>query len=414
MNRLYLLVCAFGLLSGSFLLPAPLLAAESLDDIYAMADRKEFDTALKRLNTFLNEHPQDAQGRFLKGLILTETKQRDQAITVFQQLSKDFPELPEPYNNLAVLYAEQGHFDKAQEALTQAVKAHPNYATAHENLGDIHAKMASQSYARALKLNQGNQVLASKLNKVKTLFSEGHAEAPTAAKPGQATPSANAGKSQGAPAKGAGHATTLAQAEGAKSDNAPPKPVMPTQPEGNNGAASKSASEPAKSGDGSKSVDSAPTGGAATSAVAEGAKPESPAAESAAAAPPQKAEEPAKKPDPNSANEVKQVVLDWAAAWSAKETDRYIDIYSPRFQPIAKNLKTREAWEKNRREVIGKAGSINIHVSDLQITMLNENRAQATFQQNYTAKNYRDRVKKTLSLERENQTWKIVREYANE
>ncbi|MBF0191802.1 MAG: tetratricopeptide repeat protein [Magnetococcales bacterium] len=414
MNRLHLLVCAFGLLSGSLILPDPLLAADSLDDIYAMADRKEFDPALKRLNTFLAEHPQDAQGRFLKGLILTETKQREQAIAVFQQLSKDFPELPEPYNNLAVLYAEQGHFDRAQEALTQAVKAHPNYATAHENLGDIHAKMASQSYARALKLNQGNQVLASKLNKVKTLFAEGHAETQaTTAKQGQAASAA--GKSPTAPAKGATPTpTTLAQAEPAKSEAAPPKPAMPTPPESAAApAATKSAAEASNKSAEAAAATISSTPPAAPTAT-EGAKPETPAPEPDAEAAAKKSEEPVAKPDPNSANEVKQVVLDWAAAWSAKEIDRYIDIYSPRFQPILKNLKTREAWEKNRREVIGKAGSINIHVSDLQITMLNANRAQATFQQNYTAKNYRDRVKKTLSLERENQSWKIVREYANE
>ncbi|MBF0417947.1 MAG: tetratricopeptide repeat protein, partial [Magnetococcales bacterium] len=208
MNRSRPFVRALGIIFG-LLLTFPVVAAESLDEIYAIADRKDFDTALKRLNQFLTDHPQDAQARFLKGLILTETKQRDQAISVFQQLSKDFPELPEPYNNLAVLYAEQGQFEKAQEALNQAVKAHPNYATAHENLGDIHAKMASQAYARALKLNPGNNALTGKLNKVKTLFTES-AEQPSA-KAGQV-------KSQSG-----------VKSQTVKTDPPPPKPASPVE-----------------------------------------------------------------------------------------------------------------------------------------------------------------------------------------
>ena len=96
--------------------------------------------------TFLKAHPKDARGRFLKGLILTEQNKRADAIAVFIGLVQDYPELPEPYNNLGVLYASQGEYDKARTALEMAIRTHPGYATAHENLGDIYAKMASQDY----------------------------------------------------------------------------------------------------------------------------------------------------------------------------------------------------------------------------------------------------------------------------
>ncbi|MBF0164506.1 MAG: tetratricopeptide repeat protein [Magnetococcales bacterium] len=397
MNRSRPFVRALGIVFGLFL-TFPAFAAESLDEIYAIADRKDFDTALKRLNQFLNEHPQDAQGRFLKGLILTETKQRDQAISLFQQLSKDFPELPEPYNNLAVLFAEQGQFEKAQEALNQAVKAHPNYATAHENLGDIHAKMASQAYARALKLNPGNNVLTGKLNKVKTLFTESADQTP----PKQGQPKTQA----------------MGKSPPVKTDPPPPKPAgpveaTPVKPLVTAQTETPVKQDPAPHADKEKeatAVDlSSPK---ANASGTEAIKSETPVKEGATATPRKTVPDSAKLADPKSVDEVKQVVLDWAGAWSAKKIDQYIDAYSDRFQPVTKNLKSREAWEKNRREVIGKAGDIHIHVSDLQITMLTEQRAQATFQQNYTAKNYRDRVKKTLSLEREGEVWKIVREYA--
>ncbi|MEO5347606.1 MAG: tetratricopeptide repeat protein [Magnetococcus sp. YQC-9] len=405
MNRSRLFVCALGMLS-SLLLTPPLFAAESLDEIYAIADRKDFDTALKKLNLFLAEHPQDAQGRFLKGLILTETKQRDQAITVFQQLSKDFPELPEPYNNLAVLYAEQGQFEKAQEALNQAVKAHPNYATAHENLGDIHAKMASQAYARALKLNPGNSGLTNKLNKVKTLFTESAGEQP-AGKAGQNRTQTTAsktlpGKSDAPLPKPTAPIESVASQPIVK----PQADTTPAKPEGAAEKSKESAPESAPDSAAAKPQPSVDASAAGKKGKSEGATKES------STTPRKDMAEGVKQVDPKASEEVKQAVLAWAEAWSAKKLDPYIGAYSLRFQPVTKNLKSRDAWEKNRREVIGKAGDINIHVSDLQITMLTEQRAQATFQQNYTAKNYRDRVKKTLSLEREESGWKIVREYA--
>lgn len=408
MNRSRPFVRALGLVFG-LLLTFPAFAADSLDEIYAIADRKDFDTALKRLNQFLNEHPQDAQGRFLKGLILTETKQRDQAISVFQQLSKDFPELPEPYNNLAVLFAEQGQFEKAQEALNQAVKAHPNYATAHENLGDIHAKMASQAYARALKLNPGNNALTGKLNKVKTLFTESAEQQP--ARPGQ-TKAQAAGKSsplkaEPPPPKPAVPVEATPVKPAAPVEATPVKPLVTAQADTPPKQDPAPGAEKEKDG-GAEGIASPKGNTAGTDAVTS----EPPAKEGAGAGPRKTVPDSAKMADPKSIDEVKQVVLDWAGAWSAKKIDQYIDAYSPRFQPVTKNLKSREAWEKNRREVIGKAGDIHIHVSDLQITMLTDQRAQATFQQNYTAKNYRDRVKKTLSLEREGEGWKIVREYA--
>src|SRR6266550_3308925 len=96
-----------------------------------------------------------------------------EAIQVFTGLTEDFPELPEPYNNLAVLYASQGNYDKAKSALELAIHTHPSYATAHENLGDIYAQLASRAYDRALQLDKGNTSAQVKLALVKELFSPG-------------------------------------------------------------------------------------------------------------------------------------------------------------------------------------------------------------------------------------------------
>jgi Flp pilus assembly protein TadD len=129
--------------------------------------------ALARVDSFLKSNPKDARARFLKGVILTEQNKAADAISTFAGLTEDYPELPEPYNNLAVLYAQQGQYDKARSALEVAIRTHPSYAMAHENLGDIYAKMASQEYDRALQLEKNNTAARTKLEIIKELFAGG-------------------------------------------------------------------------------------------------------------------------------------------------------------------------------------------------------------------------------------------------
>ena len=125
---------------------------------------------MEKVDAYLKAQPREPQGRFLKGLLLTEQKKIPEAIQVFTGLTEDFPELPEPYNNLAVLYASQGNYDKAKSALELAIHTHPSYATAHENLGDIYAQLASRAYDRALQLDKNNTTAQVKLAMVKDLF----------------------------------------------------------------------------------------------------------------------------------------------------------------------------------------------------------------------------------------------------
>jgi tetratricopeptide (TPR) repeat protein len=145
-------------------------AADDVQDANKLFKKAQYAQALEKVDNFLVNKPKDAQARFLKGLILTEQGKTDNAIKEFSTLIDDYPELPEPYNNLAVLYAAQGQYDKAKSALEMAIHSHANYATAHENLGDIYAKMASQSYTRALQLDRKNVTAQAKLNKIDDLF----------------------------------------------------------------------------------------------------------------------------------------------------------------------------------------------------------------------------------------------------
>lgn len=142
-----------------FLIVLSLLAslcaqASETDDIQHLIQTRQFTPALERTEKIIAASPKDAQARFLKGIIQTELGQTDEAIKTFSALANDFPHLPEPYNNLAALYAKQNQLDKARAALLLAIKIKPDYAVAHENLGDLYLRLAAQSYETSLQ--QGN------------------------------------------------------------------------------------------------------------------------------------------------------------------------------------------------------------------------------------------------------------------
>jgi Flp pilus assembly protein TadD len=143
-----------------------------LQQVQQLINSGRLPQALARTEEQLARNPRDAQMRFVRGVILTELKEREQAREVFRQLTEDFPELPEPYNNLAVIYASEGRLDNARAALEQALAAAPNYATAYENLGDIYLQMASDAYQRAAKLDPANRQATAKLNLSRELITK--------------------------------------------------------------------------------------------------------------------------------------------------------------------------------------------------------------------------------------------------
>src|SRR5215510_11924302 len=148
---------------------APLAYADELQDINALLKQGQHARALERVNQYLAQKPADPNARFAKGLILAEQNKTQEAIEIFAALSRDYPDLPEPYNNLAVLYASQGQYDKAREQLEKSIRTHPSYATAYENLGDVYAKLASQAYDKALQIDSANPVAKNKLALVREL-----------------------------------------------------------------------------------------------------------------------------------------------------------------------------------------------------------------------------------------------------
>ena len=107
---------------------APLLPTDSPQAAPAMSDPRAADTALEQarrladegrtadalaaLERALQASPSDVRLRFLKGVLLTREGRSTDAIDVFRALSQEFPELPEPHNNLAALHAARGELDR--------------------------------------------------------------------------------------------------------------------------------------------------------------------------------------------------------------------------------------------------------------------------------------------------------------
>ncbi len=144
--------------------------ADDYADVNQLLRQGKAAEALVKADAYIAGKPRDPQMRFLRGVILTEQGKTADATTAFVQLTQDFPELPEPYNNLAALYAQQSKFDQARDALENAIRLNPNYATAHENLGDVYARLAAQSYAKAQQLASTNASAAPKLALIRQIF----------------------------------------------------------------------------------------------------------------------------------------------------------------------------------------------------------------------------------------------------
>ncbi|MFZ1908020.1 MAG: tetratricopeptide repeat protein [Burkholderiales bacterium] len=242
--------------------------ADDMQQANALLKAGRYPQALEHVNKVIAAKPRDPQARFLKGLILTEQGDTKDAIEVFQELTQDYPDLPEPYNNLAVIYAGQGHYEKARAALEKSIRTHSSYATAYENLGDVYARLASQAYDKALQLDSSNSTAQSKLMLVRSLVGPG--PQPVATTEGEVAKSV----------------------EQAVATPLPAPPPTPAQPE----AEAKSPS------------------------AVEAAAEKLPAPETA----------PTPAADPRT--EVLEAVDAWARAWSSRDVDAYLAHYAPDFK----------------------------------------------------------------------------------
>ena len=322
------------------------------EDIQQLLKSRQLPQALDRADKFLVKNPKDPSVRFLRGIILTEMGRTEEGIKAFTQLSADNPQLPEPYNNLAVLYAQQNQLDKARAALLMAIQTNPAYATAHENLGDLYARLASQAYDKALQLEGSNPAVQTKLKMVGSLFGN-----PSAAPAGKIPP------------------VKVAQV------TPPAKPVATPAPTAAPTAKPVSTPSPAP-------------------VVKPTAKP-TPV--------PTPVPTPAPKVNEQSAEkqQVANAVENWAQSWSKQNVKGYLGAYSNNFKTPGKQKFS--AWEEERRQRISSPKSIDVKISDIKIEIADDGTAKARFRQSYKASHLSSSTGKTLILEKSGSRW-LIRE----
>lgn len=162
---------------------APAAQTRPHDNAQAALRAGDPQRALAIADTALKTFPTDAQLRFIRAVSLNLLQRLPEAETAFAALTQEFPELPEPYNNLAVVRAAQGKLDQARIALEDAIRAVPTYSVAHENLGDIHSQLAARSYRNAQKLDPANRTVSPKLKLVSEVANQLSPESPRAPAP---------------------------------------------------------------------------------------------------------------------------------------------------------------------------------------------------------------------------------------
>jgi tetratricopeptide (TPR) repeat protein len=144
--------------------------AQSLRDARTLIAEKKYADAIAALDKLSVERPREPQARFLKGLALADSGKTNEAIAIFQSVLGDYPELPEPHNNLAVLYAQKGDYELARNELEAAISAAPDYTIAYENLGDVYARLAALNYEKAVARDARNRTAPLKLKLVRDVL----------------------------------------------------------------------------------------------------------------------------------------------------------------------------------------------------------------------------------------------------
>ena len=322
--------------------------SQTLPDIQRLMKQGQMSQALEKVDIYISTKPKDAQGRFLRGLILTEMGRPADAIAVFTRLTEDFPELPEPYNNLAVLYAQQKQYDKARTALEMAIRTHPSYSIAHENLGDVYAKLASQAYGKALQLDSSNPATQTKLSMIKELIS-------TSSKPG-IKPEAASTRPTTEPVK-------IATVEPSRSSTPPQASKSLEKTPGPAIAVTKTSETKAFA---EKST---------TSTIVE--------------------------------SEITKTLQGWASAWSQKDIKSYLGYYASSF--LTPNGMPRKAWETERTQRIDKPGKLQISIDDVKVTV-GSDKATVRFRQHYTSSTLKSSTNKTIVFVKFGSKWLIQQE----
>ena len=136
------LIVLFCLLSSS--------TAFAADSMQQLIVQKQYAKAIAAGEKILQQTPDHATTRFLTAYAYQMTGDTDKAIKSYEDLIRDHPGLPEPRNNLAMIYLDKGDYDQASQLLVSAINTRISYAIAYANLSQVYKGIASEAYRRAI------------------------------------------------------------------------------------------------------------------------------------------------------------------------------------------------------------------------------------------------------------------------
>lgn len=332
--------------------------ANSLQQIQQDLKANRYAQAAASAKALLKQQPDDLQLHFITALALQKNAQPEQAIRHYQAIIADHPKLPEPRNNLAIIYLQQGQYDQAIDLLIESLNTHPAYATAWKNLNNIYQGLASEAYRKALSDDNDTRSMLHtiQLSALDTLTVQPLKQPLTIA---------------------------TAPRESAPLPPAQSKAVKP------------STAEP--------SITKTPIKiAAAPKPVAAPAPKPKPTLTTATK--PQVVNNTVKIP---TEKQLISILNRWASAWRDQEFDQYVTAYTTDYKGRYRN---HQQWVKERRKRVIRADRITLELSQFQVKSLSAQRAIINFQQRYQSATYRDKVVKRIHLVNQDGQWKIARE----
>lgn len=141
------------------------------DDVGALLAAGRPAEALQRTEQALLVAPRDAQTRFVHGVVLMELRRDAEALELFTRVAQEFPELPEPQNNIALLHARNGRLEAARVALESALRNDPGHRAARANLAEVHLMLAVAAWEQLGQAAPLEPRLARRLEAVRALLS---------------------------------------------------------------------------------------------------------------------------------------------------------------------------------------------------------------------------------------------------
>jgi serine/threonine protein kinase len=317
-----------------------------------------------------------------RALLLWQNADVTTAEAEFKKIIAQYSTDPRAYNNLAAIYASQGHYEQARESLEHALTTNTDYATVYSNLGAVYTEMARDSYGRALQLDNAQAQL-----NLKAISSKGVvvmfpvAEVATGTLAPESVEPENTIKETGVEKISSVATVTLSESITEPVD---PEPTVADKRENEEQTVFSAEIE-----DEVEKVRSIVT------AVEDAAPVEedngSPVISSRAPR-----------------ETVEDFMARWAQAWSDQDVPAYLAFYDDSFIPAGG--KTRADWEKQRQKRITGPESIKVAITNLQLSEQENGRLRIEAIQTYKSDVFSDRTQKIFDLQKKAEGWSILRE----